>query len=127
MKSKCVYWDYLSNHWSEDGCQLARSNSTHSICSCNHLTNFALLMAHRPDGYFAKSDSSSVVERDNEIEMNRGEEALPSKPRASETTNAISKHVSTIVASVATLISIAVIVFFAIMAWKRFRVTHQCR
>lgn len=126
MKSKCVYWDYLSNHWSEDGCQLVKSNSSHSICSCNHLTNFALLMAHRPDGYYAKVNPSSPIVTDSADEPHQ-EDAQPSKPRAAETTNAISKHVSTIVASVATLISIAVIVFFAVMAWKRFRVTHQCR
>ena len=53
---------------------------------------------------------------------------LPSKEHPSEATSSpISKHISTIVASVATLISAAVIVFFAVMAWRRFRVTHQCR
>ena len=50
-----------------------------------------------------------------------------SQVRPTETASPISKHVSTIVASVATLISAAVIVFFAVMAWRRFRVAHQCR
>lgn len=30
--------------WSEDGCHLETTNRTHTICTCNHLTNFAILM-----------------------------------------------------------------------------------
>ena len=32
--------------WSRRGCHVmsGRSNSTHTVCSCNHLTNFAILM-----------------------------------------------------------------------------------
>lgn len=30
--------------WSEDGCFVDRTNRTHTICMCNHLTNFAILM-----------------------------------------------------------------------------------
>ena len=123
MKSKCVYWDYLSNHWSEDGCRLVDGNTTHTICSCNHLTNFALLMSHQPLGIsgFGKTNRDGIDSNDGSLLP------LPSQENPSETSNPISKHVSTIVASVATLISAAVIVFFAVMAWKRFRVTHQCR
>jgi hypothetical protein len=43
--STCVYlkndWE---SQWSIDGCYLLSSNSTHSICSCNHLSTFAVLM-----------------------------------------------------------------------------------
>jgi len=39
--STCVYWD---KQWSTDGCYLISSNSTHSICSYNHLSTFAVLM-----------------------------------------------------------------------------------
>lgn len=28
--------------WSTDGCQLLSTNLTHSLCSCNHLSTFAL-------------------------------------------------------------------------------------
>jgi hypothetical protein len=28
--------------WSTDGCRLVTTNATHSTCSCNHLTTFAL-------------------------------------------------------------------------------------
>ncbi|XP_056647117.1 latrophilin Cirl isoform X6 [Diorhabda sublineata] len=40
----CVFWDYTTNAWSEEGCYVLTSNFTHTICHCNHLTNFAILM-----------------------------------------------------------------------------------
>ncbi|KAH0546249.1 hypothetical protein KQX54_007522 [Cotesia glomerata] len=40
----CVYWDYVMSVWSEQGCRTTRSNETHTVCECNHLTNFAVLM-----------------------------------------------------------------------------------
>ncbi|KAF7990078.1 hypothetical protein HCN44_009021 [Aphidius gifuensis] len=40
----CVFWDYIMSAWSEEGCQTRKTNSTHTICECNHLTNFAVLM-----------------------------------------------------------------------------------
>jgi hypothetical protein len=122
MKSKCVYWDYLSNHWSEDGCRLVDRNATHSVCSCTHLTNFALLMSQQPHGLL---DSVKTQDLDSGVDSLL---PLPSQERPTEATSSpLSKHISTIVASVATLVSAAVIVFFAVMAWRRFRVTHQCR
>lgn len=30
--------------WSTEGCQIESTNKTHTICQCNHLTNFAVLM-----------------------------------------------------------------------------------
>ncbi|KAB0397912.1 hypothetical protein E2I00_014534, partial [Balaenoptera physalus] len=30
-----------------EGCRLVESNKTHTTCACSHLTNFAVLMAHR--------------------------------------------------------------------------------
>ncbi|XP_017774015.1 PREDICTED: latrophilin Cirl isoform X3 [Nicrophorus vespilloides] len=40
----CVFWDYTSNAWSEEGCHVEGTNYTHTTCLCNHLTNFAILM-----------------------------------------------------------------------------------
>ncbi|XP_014249876.1 latrophilin Cirl-like isoform X3 [Cimex lectularius] len=40
----CVFWDYLMSSWSEEGCQVQFTNLTHTICICDHLTNFAILM-----------------------------------------------------------------------------------
>lgn len=43
-KLKCVFWNFTSNEWSEEGCKLVDNNRLYSICQCDHLTNFALLM-----------------------------------------------------------------------------------
>ncbi|XP_076048684.1 latrophilin Cirl-like isoform X2 [Oratosquilla oratoria] len=40
----CVFWDYTTNSWSEEGCRVLRYNTSHTICECDHLTNFAVLM-----------------------------------------------------------------------------------
>lgn len=37
------YFIYYSA-WSEEGCQIQKTNETHTVCECNHLTNFAVLM-----------------------------------------------------------------------------------
>ncbi|CAN2391511.1 Belongs to the G-protein coupled receptor 2 family, partial [Pristimantis euphronides] len=45
----CVFWDPKSNEWSDYGCikNSSESNNTHIICSCNHLSSFAVLIAPR--------------------------------------------------------------------------------
>lgn len=35
---------FCCSAWSEDGCRIDQTNRTHTICMCNHLTNFAILM-----------------------------------------------------------------------------------
>ncbi|XP_050952719.1 adhesion G protein-coupled receptor E1 isoform X1 [Labeo rohita] len=44
----CVYWDETEGAWSGRGCERAWSNSTHTACSCSHLSSFAVLMALYP-------------------------------------------------------------------------------
>ncbi|XP_044850505.1 adhesion G protein-coupled receptor E3-like [Mauremys mutica] len=43
----CVYWKVVaeSSSWSLDGCTAVHTNSTHTTCSCDHLSSFAVLMA----------------------------------------------------------------------------------
>ncbi|XP_035659305.1 adhesion G-protein coupled receptor G2-like [Branchiostoma floridae] len=45
---ECVYWDFKLNDdkggWSSEGCNVYYAADTHTVCHCNHLTNFALLM-----------------------------------------------------------------------------------
>ncbi|GCC22901.1 adhesion G protein-coupled receptor L3-like isoform X14 [Chiloscyllium punctatum] len=47
----CSFWSYskrtMTGYWSTQGCRMLGSNRTHTTCSCNHLTNFAVLMAHK--------------------------------------------------------------------------------
>ena len=40
----CVFWDYEVHGWSDSGCRLVETNQTYSICQCDHLTNFAILV-----------------------------------------------------------------------------------
>ncbi|XP_041958773.1 adhesion G protein-coupled receptor E5-like isoform X5 [Alosa sapidissima] len=42
LRYVCVFWDRDS--WSQHGC-VSSSTSTHTVCSCNHLSSFAVLMA----------------------------------------------------------------------------------
>uniref|UniRef100_A0A4W4ELR8 Adhesion G protein-coupled receptor L3.1 n=1 Tax=Electrophorus electricus TaxID=8005 RepID=A0A4W4ELR8_ELEEL len=46
----CSFWSYskrtMSGFWSTQDCRLLGTNRTHTSCSCTHLTNFAVLMAH---------------------------------------------------------------------------------
>ncbi|XP_030850245.1 adhesion G-protein coupled receptor G6-like [Strongylocentrotus purpuratus] len=41
---QCVFWEYTTNAWSSDGCDMTNTSETHTECQCNHLTNFAVLM-----------------------------------------------------------------------------------
>uniref|UniRef100_M4AU14 Adhesion G protein-coupled receptor L2 n=1 Tax=Xiphophorus maculatus TaxID=8083 RepID=M4AU14_XIPMA len=51
FNSNCSFWNYsersMMGYWSTQGCKLLDSNKTHTTCACSHLTNFAILMAHR--------------------------------------------------------------------------------
>ncbi|KAM9475036.1 adhesion G-protein coupled receptor D1 isoform 1-T1 [Clarias gariepinus] len=42
----CAFLDYSTKEgvWSNNGCKRAGGNLTYSVCVCNHLTNFAILM-----------------------------------------------------------------------------------
>ncbi|KAM8926722.1 adhesion G protein-coupled receptor E4-like [Lycaon pictus] len=39
----CVYWQGSS--WSNEGCQVISSDEIQTVCSCSHLSSFAILMA----------------------------------------------------------------------------------
>nr|XP_006820674.1 PREDICTED: latrophilin-3-like [Saccoglossus kowalevskii] len=44
----CAFWNYSESNmkgaWSDYGCNVVTSNATTTVCACNHLTNFAVLM-----------------------------------------------------------------------------------
>ncbi|XP_070564242.1 adhesion G protein-coupled receptor L4-like [Ptychodera flava] len=46
--ARCAFWNYTQStmvgEWSTAGCHVITSNTTHTMCACNHLTNFAVLM-----------------------------------------------------------------------------------
>ncbi|CAM5169651.1 unnamed protein product [Eretmochelys imbricata] len=45
-EARCVHWKFIAEKgtWAVDGCKSLQTNSTHTICSCDHLSSFALLM-----------------------------------------------------------------------------------
>ncbi|XP_073335736.1 uncharacterized protein [Pagrus major] len=46
--AKCVFWDFTFNDgsggWSSSGCFVRNSTDNETVCSCNHLTSFAILL-----------------------------------------------------------------------------------
>ncbi|XP_044201928.1 adhesion G protein-coupled receptor E5 isoform X3 [Thunnus albacares] len=43
----CAYWNDRGA-WSEEGCHQQQTNATHTVCTCEHLSSFAVLMALYP-------------------------------------------------------------------------------
>ncbi|XP_053869129.1 adhesion G protein-coupled receptor E3-like [Malaclemys terrapin pileata] len=56
----CIHWKFITGKgtWSPDGCTTVHTNSTHTICSCDHLSSFALLMGHTG---VEESDPLSII------------------------------------------------------------------
>nr|XP_029133071.1 adhesion G-protein coupled receptor G2 [Labrus bergylta] len=44
----CVFWDFTMNDgsggWNQDGCSVLKSTDNETVCGCNHLTSFAILL-----------------------------------------------------------------------------------
>ncbi|PVD23739.1 hypothetical protein C0Q70_17012 [Pomacea canaliculata] len=46
--SLCSFWEISESQmgsWSQEGCRVVRSNASQTTCECDHMTNFAVLMA----------------------------------------------------------------------------------
>ncbi|CAI5683050.1 unnamed protein product [Oreochromis niloticus] len=41
----CVFWNPTGNEWSDEGCNISISDENHTVCECNHLTAFSVLMS----------------------------------------------------------------------------------
>uniref|UniRef100_A0A8D0E3P7 Adhesion G protein-coupled receptor L2 n=1 Tax=Salvator merianae TaxID=96440 RepID=A0A8D0E3P7_SALMN len=63
FNANCSFWNYsertMMGFWSTQGCKLIDTNKTHTTCACSHLTNFAILMAHR--GYVYKNEMHGLL------------------------------------------------------------------
>ncbi|XP_076306951.1 adhesion G protein-coupled receptor L1-like isoform X2 [Tachypleus tridentatus] len=57
---QCVYLEFSTRRWSPEGCWIRETNKSHTKCSCNHLTNFALIMDISP--YKIEEDNQLTVE-----------------------------------------------------------------
>ncbi|CAH3164080.1 unnamed protein product [Pocillopora meandrina] len=60
-EKRCMFWSSRSKSFSEEGCHVvtSKSNSEETVCSCNHLTHFAVLLDY--DG------STKLTEEDERI------------------------------------------------------------
>ncbi|XP_055986216.1 adhesion G-protein coupled receptor G4 [Sorex fumeus] len=58
---QCAFWDFGSNNgqggWNSSGCKVEETNVNYTICHCNHLTHFGVLMD------FSRSAVDAVNER----------------------------------------------------------------
>jgi hypothetical protein len=63
----CAYWDVNASTWGTSGCQLvaADTNTTHVVCQCSHLTNFAVLA--NPSNSADDSELSDGIRKSLEI------------------------------------------------------------
>ncbi|XP_078354871.1 uncharacterized protein LOC144639420 isoform X2 [Oculina patagonica] len=49
-KPSCVFLETDKNiSWSDAGCEVSSTNTTHTVCHCYHLTSFAVLMSVKQD------------------------------------------------------------------------------
>ncbi|XP_063811797.1 adhesion G-protein coupled receptor G2 isoform X2 [Pseudophryne corroboree] len=60
---KCVFWDFTKNNgsggWASDGCTVASRTHTNNetVCNCNHLTSFAILLDVTPNTPISPQDT----------------------------------------------------------------------
>ncbi|XP_047430340.1 adhesion G-protein coupled receptor F1 [Mugil cephalus] len=43
--ARCVFWNTTSNEWSDAGCTANQTDVNYTLCECNHLTSFSVLMS----------------------------------------------------------------------------------
>ncbi|XP_067896533.1 adhesion G-protein coupled receptor G2-like isoform X2 [Heterodontus francisci] len=46
---QCVFWDFIQNNgtggWNSDGCKMIQRTVNETVCECDHLTHFGILLA----------------------------------------------------------------------------------
>ncbi|XP_023806018.2 adhesion G-protein coupled receptor G2 isoform X2 [Oryzias latipes] len=61
----CVFWDYTLNGekggWRSDGCFVVNVTDSYTICSCNHLTSFAVLLDLSRQGIMDKQHAEILT------------------------------------------------------------------
>ncbi|XP_058236618.1 adhesion G protein-coupled receptor E3-like isoform X1 [Hemibagrus wyckioides] len=62
----CVYWN--ESKWVEDGCNATERNSTYTVCSCTHLSTFALIMQTE----LVNGDDDEIIELINTVGVSVG-------------------------------------------------------
>lgn len=44
IEPHCVFWNFQTSNWSDDGCQTTHNSEGITTCTCDHLTNFAVIL-----------------------------------------------------------------------------------
>ncbi|XP_065272440.1 adhesion G-protein coupled receptor G1 [Emys orbicularis] len=61
---QCVFWDMNSSHsqgsWKNDGCETETGNNQ-TVCRCNHLTYFAVLMMSSPEIDYIHKEYLTII------------------------------------------------------------------
>ncbi|XP_060105114.1 adhesion G-protein coupled receptor G4 [Heteronotia binoei] len=61
----CVFWDFLKNNgnggWNTAGCKMNHTTINYTICNCNHLTHFGVLLDLSRSPVNAADDSSLTL------------------------------------------------------------------
>ncbi|XP_065422939.1 adhesion G-protein coupled receptor G1-like isoform X1 [Chrysemys picta bellii] len=61
---QCVFWDVNSSHgrgsWKSDGCETETGNNQ-TVCRCNHLTYFAVLMMSSPEIDYIHKEYLTII------------------------------------------------------------------
>ncbi|XP_043832994.1 adhesion G-protein coupled receptor D1 [Dromiciops gliroides] len=67
----CAFLDFSSGEgiWSNEGCVLIEENLNYSICHCNHLTNFAILMQVVPLELTNPSSSLCAADKGHQVAL----------------------------------------------------------
>ncbi|XP_047659585.1 adhesion G protein-coupled receptor E3-like isoform X2 [Tachysurus fulvidraco] len=62
----CVYWE--ENRWVSEGCSITETNSSHTVCRCNRLGTFAIIVQSDPCEVRQLSPNIAIVhEQDRNI------------------------------------------------------------
>ncbi|XP_067028627.1 adhesion G protein-coupled receptor L4-like isoform X1 [Acropora muricata] len=61
LKPWCVFWKGDAGVWSSEGCLVHSSNYTHTVCHCNHLTSFSVLMQFTEDSHAIKASDKEAL------------------------------------------------------------------
>ncbi|XP_026197523.1 adhesion G-protein coupled receptor F3-like [Anabas testudineus] len=60
----CVFWNTTRKDWSDEGCSVDTSYETQTLCQCNHLTSFSLLIFNNEKIIYGKSNLKFTVTLD---------------------------------------------------------------
>ncbi|XP_015747940.1 PREDICTED: adhesion G protein-coupled receptor L3-like [Acropora digitifera] len=61
LKPWCVFWKGDAGVWSSEGCLVHSSNYTHTVCHCDHLTSFSVLMQFTEDSHAIKASDKEAL------------------------------------------------------------------